>query len=97
MAKQVNKRNVRKPRKIVSPFNIYWKKKNFAFLFIGLIVIIIGFVLMSLGSWDSFPSLFISPVVLVIGYLIILPASILFTDKKEVENKDAQEIAPGKN
>jgi hypothetical protein len=97
MAKQVNKKNVRKPKKIVSPFNIYWKKRNFIFLFTGLIVIISGFVLLSLGSWDSFPSLFISPVVLLIGYLIILPASILFTDKNEVENKDAQEITAAKN
>ena len=97
MAKQVNKRSIRKPKKIVSPFSIYWNKKNFAFLFIGLLVIITGFVLMSLGSWDSFPSLFVSPVVLVIGYLIILPASILVVGKNEEENKDGQEITPDKN
>ena len=97
MPKQVNKRSVRKPKKIVSPFNIYWNKKNFAFLFIGLLVIIAGFVFMSMGSWDSFPSLFVSPVVLVIGYLIILPASILLVGKNNVKSKDEQEITPGKN
>jgi len=97
MPKQINKKNVRKPKKIASPFSIYWNKKNFAFLFIGLLVIIAGFVFMSFGAWDSFPSLFISPVVLVIGYLIILPASILLVGKNEAENKDEQEITAAKN
>ena len=97
MPKQVNKRNTRKPKKIVSPFSVYWKKKNFIFLFIGLIVIIAGFAFMSIGSWDSSPSLFISPVVLLIGYLIILPVSVLFTGKNEAENKEEQDIVQGKN
>ncbi|MDR3628586.1 MAG: hypothetical protein P4L45_17195 [Ignavibacteriaceae bacterium] len=97
MSKQVNRRVVKKAKKMVSPFNIYWKKNNFALLFVGLLVIIAGFVFMSFGAWDSFPSLYISPVILVIGYLIILPASILFIGKKEVENKEEQEIIPGKN
>jgi hypothetical protein len=97
MPKQVNRRVVKKSKKIVSPFNIYWKKNNFALLFIGLLVITAGFVFMSFGAWDSFPSLFISPVILVIGYLIILPASILFIGKKDVENKEEQEIVADKN
>jgi hypothetical protein len=97
MPKQVNRKSVRKPKKIGSPFNIYWNKKNFTLLFIGLLVIITGFVFMSMGSWDSFPSLFISPVILVIGYLIILPASILLVGKKEIDNKNEQEITAGKN
>jgi hypothetical protein len=97
MPKQLNKRNIRKPKKIVSPFNVYWNKKNFIFLFIGLVIIISGFILMSVGSWDSFPSLFISPVVLVIGYLIILPASVLITGKHEEENKNEQGVSTYKD
>jgi len=97
MPKQLNKRNIRKPKKIVSPFNVYWNKKNFIFLFIGLVIIISGFILMSVGSWDSFPSLFISPVVLVIGYLIILPASVLITGKHEEENKNEQGVSTDKD
>ena len=97
MPKQLNKRNIRKPKKIVSPFNVYWNKKNFIFLFIGLVIIISCFILMSVGSWDSFPSLFISPVVLVIGYLIILPASVLITGKHEEENKNEQGVSTYKD
>jgi hypothetical protein len=97
MPKQVNKRSTKRPQKVVSPFSIYWNKKNFIFLFIGLVVIITGFVLMSMGSWDSFPSLFVSPVVLVIGYLVILPVSILLASKIKPENKDGQEISTEKN
>ena len=97
MPKQVNKRSTKKTKKIVSPFGIYWNKKNFTFLFIGLVVIISGFALMSIGPWNSFPSLFVSPVVLIIGYLIILPASILVIGKNDTGNKGAREIAPDKN
>jgi membrane protein YdbS with pleckstrin-like domain len=97
MAKQVIKKNIRKQKKIVSPFNIYWKKKNFILLFMGLLVIIIGFVFMSMGTWDSFSALVISPIILVTGYLIILPASILWHGKEEPVDKDGQEVATGKS
>jgi hypothetical protein len=97
MPKQVNKRTIKKTRKIVSPFSVYWKKNNFVFLFIGLLTIIAGFVFMSMGSWDSFPSLFVSPVVLVVGYLIILPASILFVGKNEAENSSDQDTISSNN
>ena len=97
MAKQVTRKTIKKTKKVVSPFNIYWRKNNFYLLFAGLLVIIAGFVFMSMGGWDSFPSLFISPVILVIGYLVILPASILFLGKKDSESNEGQEITAGKN
>ena len=98
MAKPVKKKNIRKTKKsISSPFNIYWDKKNYLLLALGIAVIIIGYVFMSMGSWNSFPSLFISPILLIIGYIIILPASILYMKKKEEVNKEDQEIASGKS
>ena len=98
MAKPVKKKNIRKTKKsISSPFNIYWDKKNYLILALGIAVIIIGYVFMSMGSWNSFPSLFISPILLIIGYIIILPASILYMKKKEEVNKEDQEIASGKS
>ena len=97
MAKTVGKKNIRKAKKIESPFNAYWRKRNFILLLLGLVVIIAGFIFMSMGQWDSFPSLFISPVLLVIGYLLILPASILYLKKEHPAEKEGHEIASGKS
>jgi membrane protein YdbS with pleckstrin-like domain len=98
MAKRVNKKNVRKAKKSLhGSFNVYWTKKNYLILSAGLAVIIIGFFLMSIGPWQSFPSLFISPILLVIGYLIILPAAVLYRSKEKSENTEGQEIASSKS
>ena len=97
MAKTVSKKNIRKTKKIVSPFSAYWKKNNFLLLLLGLIIIIAGFVFMSMGPWSSFPSLFISPVLLVIGYLLVLPASVLYFKKEQPVNQEGQDIASGKS
>ena len=98
MAKKVNRRNIKKTKKTALPdFSIYWDKKNYMLLMLGIAVIIIGFYFMSMGSWNSFPSLFISPILLIIGYLFILPASILYMKKEQPEKKEEQEIASGKS
>ncbi|MCL5029059.1 MAG: hypothetical protein M1480_08575 [Bacteroidetes bacterium] len=97
MAKVQSKKNIRKAKKSISPFNIYWKKGNYVLLLIGILVIILGYIFMSMGSWDSFPSLFISPILLIIGYLLILPASILYKKKEKAVNHNEQEIASGKS
>jgi hypothetical protein len=88
MAKKVIKKNIHKSKKTVkavSPFSIYWEKQNYYILFLGFVVIIAGFYLMSIGPWNSTPSLVISPLLLVIGYILIFPAS-LFLRKKSREN-----------
>lgn len=92
MAKKVKRKNTRGQKKAerVSPFNIYWTKKNYTFLFIGMAVIVIGFYFMSLGPWNSFTSLVISPILLVIGYVIIFPVSILY--KKKAEDKKEEKV-----
>ncbi len=97
MAKAVSKKNIRKAKKIVSPFSVYWKKNNFLLLLLGLVIIIAGFVFMSMGPWNSFPSLFISPVLLVIGYLLVLPASILYFKKDKPDNQEGHDLASGKS
>jgi uncharacterized membrane protein YhaH (DUF805 family) len=98
MAKKVSRKNARKTKKTALPnFGIYWDRKNYLLLTLGIAVIIAGFIFMSMGSWNSFPSLFISPILLIIGYLFILPASILYVKKEAPENKEDQEIASGKS
>ncbi|MBU2494604.1 MAG: DUF3098 domain-containing protein [Bacteroidetes bacterium] len=68
-----------------SPFNNYWNKNNYLFLFSGVIVLIIGFFLMSIDPYDSTLSLSVSPIVLLIAYLIIFPLSILFRKNNSKE------------
>ena len=82
MAKQVKRKKARSTKKAsVSPFKIYWEKSNYLLLTAGILLLIIGFYIMSIGSWDSFPSLVISPIILFIAYIFIFPASILYRNK----------------
>jgi sulfite exporter TauE/SafE len=82
MAKTVKKRTSKTSKKHhVSPFGIYWEKRNYLFFSAGIILVIIGFYFMSIGNWDSFESLVISPVILFIAYIFIFPLSM--TSKKE--------------
>lgn len=83
MAKVVKKKSVKSSKKtFVSPFNIYWDKTNYILLFAGILFVIVGFYVMSIGEWDSTTSLVISPIILFIGYVIIFPLSILFRKKE---------------
>lgn len=86
MAKAVKRKSLKPAKKtFVSPFNIYWDKTNYILLFAGILFVIVGFYVMSIGEWDSATSLVISPIILFIGYVIIFPLSILFRNKDSVE------------
>jgi len=58
-------------------------KRNFYILSIGIVLIFIGFVLMSIGPVDSFWSRTLSPIVLLIAYLGIIPYSIFYRPKQD--------------
>lgn len=86
MTKAVKKRTVKTTKKtFVSPFSIYWDKTNYILLFAGILFVIVGFYVMSIGNWDSTASLVVSPIILFIGYIIIFPLSILFRKKSSEE------------
>ena len=51
-------------------------KKNYMVFFIGLVIIILGYVLMYTGETSSFQSIVVSPFILIIGYCVIIPISI---------------------
>ena len=88
MAKIVKRKNVKSSKKTFSsPFKIYWEKKNYTFFYLGFLLLIIGYYLMSIGKWDSTASLVFSPIILVITYILIFPAAILYRNK----NKTVQE------
>jgi hypothetical protein len=98
MAKKVVKKNIRSVKKTAgSPFNIYWEKKHYQFLFLGFILLIVGYFFMSQGSWDSFSSLIISPVILFLAYMFIFPASILYRKRETADIHQDKEIDPGKS
>lgn len=89
MAKAVKKRSVKTTKKTFeSPFSIYWDKTNYILLFAGILFVIVGFYVMSIGEWDSTASLVLSPIILFIGYVIIFPLSILFRKKDPAEVSD---------
>ena len=86
MAQKIKKKTVAAKKSLVSPFKIYWEKKNYVFLFLGFALLILGYYVMSIGPWDSTASLVLSPIILVIAYILIFPLSI-FSKKKESAEK----------
>lgn len=90
MAAKVKKSTKTTRKQTVSPFNIYWDKKNYFLLIAGIIVSVLGYYLLSVGTWDSTESLVFSPILLFIAYLIIFPLSILFRKKEVVENSNSE-------
>ena len=87
MAVKTKKKNVKTSysKSLPSPFNIYWERTNYLLFGLGMLLIIFGFYFMSLGEWDSSSSLLISPVLLFLGFVIVMPASILYRKKGEVQ------------
>ncbi len=94
MAKRI-KRNKKALKKQESPFKDYWGKMNFNILFVGIGLLIIGFYLMAQPPYDSFLSLTLSPIVLVIAYFVVIPLSIFYKKKSQLEEK--KENVSGEN
>ena len=94
MGKQIKKQSRFKKVNSESPFKNYWDKSNYLLLSVGVLVLIVGFYLMTFGPWDNPISLSVSPIVLLIAYLIIFPLSILYKKKK---NHSKTEDVPSKN
>ena len=72
-------RNKNKHQQLFHSFG--FDKKNYMLFGIGLLVIIIGYILMSTGETDSFQSIKLAPSILLIGYIIIIPLSIFYRFK----------------
>ncbi len=82
---KIRKKTKNTKMKFVSPFKDYWTKENIIFLSIGILLLIVGYVLMSTDPWDNPIALTVSPIVLLIAYLIFIPLSIFY--KKKSVNK----------
>jgi hypothetical protein len=81
MAKKVVEQKSKLKKNLIV-FYDYWNSKNYFLLFLGIIVLTLGYFLMSIGPWDNFLSLDVSPIVLLIAYLIIIPLAVLLNFKK---------------
>jgi len=56
-------------------------RANYWTLFIGLVVIVVGFITLRMGS------ITLAPILLVLGYCVIIPIGILLRPKNEPEAK----------
>lgn len=58
------------------------EKENFFILLAGVVIIAIGYFLMSAGGVEDTLSLVIAPLVLVMGYCVVIPFGILYRRKQ---------------
>jgi len=87
MAQKKSTQTRRRAEKKQATWNFPLRRDNFIWLGISVGVIIVGYILLSLGiseeaatiegTWNNSISVTIAPIVLVIGYCILLPYSIL--------------------
>jgi hypothetical protein len=72
--------------------------KNLILYYVGIGVIVLGYIFLSIGGANSVTSLTLGPVVLVIGYLIAMPVALLAGIHKNetVQEKSELGSAPTK-
>jgi hypothetical protein len=86
MSKQ--KRNFKETKKtFTSPFKDYWEKTNYNTLYIGLGILLLGFILLAQGPWDNPLSRSIAPIILLIAYLVAIPLSIFVKSTKKIKKE----------
>lgn len=73
-------------KKYTPKFQVNWTRTNWILFFVGVVVLALGFYLLSFSPFDNPISLTVSPIVLLIAYLIIFPLSILLNFNKKKNN-----------
>jgi uncharacterized membrane protein len=79
MAKPVKKFKQESHRPL--PFS----KINWILFCAGIMTLIVGYIFLSIGPWNSFWSLTLAPILLVLGYCVLIPVSILYKRKTSKE------------
>lgn len=59
------------------------KKANFIIFGIGLLILVVGNYLMTIGPATSVWSLTVAPILLTIGFCVVIPAAFLYKAKEE--------------
>jgi len=61
--------------------------KNVTYYYIAVAVVILGYIILSIGGANSFTSLTLGPIVLVVGYLVAIPIALLAGVGKDESEK----------
>jgi len=56
---------------------------NYQIIIAGVVVIILGYIALSMDPWDGFMPLTVAPILLVVGYCVIIPIGIIYRKKKK--------------
>lgn len=72
-----------KEKKAAAPWppEIPIKRENAIMFGIGFVVLVLGYLALSVGPWDSFLSRTLAPIILLVGYLVIFPLAIFRSAK----------------
>jgi len=57
-------------------------RKNYFIFAIGVLLIALGYWVMASGETTSTQSLTVAPIMLFLGYIIVIPAALIYRDKK---------------
>ena len=79
-------------KKSQKEFSFPLEKDNFMIIGLGIVVLIIGYVLMSQNSVDGFMPTIVAPILLVLGYCVIIPYGILKKAKTQIAAVVEEEI-----
>jgi len=91
-AKTTGKKKIQTSRTARQPkreFTFPLEKQNFMIIGGGILIIIIGYFLMSANSVDGFMPTVVAPIFLVLGYCVVIPYGIL--KKTSVDKIETQE------
>lgn len=101
MAKSTGKQNIqairsKRQKKELSHLHFAMTSKNYLIIGAGILLIIIGYFLMSANSVDGFLPTIVAPILLIIGYCVVVPIGILYSDKNVNGNEtvDVKETKP---
>ena len=83
----VNKNKRMRKRQIEKSAGLPFTKVNYILFGVGLILIVVGYVALSKGPWDSFESLTLAPILLILGYCVIIPLAIIYHKRNNQEQK----------
>lgn len=73
-------------------FSFPLERENFMIIGLGVLLLVIGYVLMSQNSVDGFMPTVVSPILLVAGYCVVIPYGILKKPKSEITETPAEEV-----
>ncbi len=60
---------------------IEFGRRNLVIFLIGVVVLVVGYILLSVGPWDNPLSRSVAPLILLFGYLVIFPVAIFTRGK----------------